>query len=277
MKSKIKPLAICSILFCFYAYSNAQDYYGDNTNNSWRRKPENKQNQAQNNDDGASQPSGYLSINYGFAIPEGDFASPFGSGYGGYALRGDLFHFSLGIPISHSNFGIAFMLGNYNNQYDLNTFANNNVATALYPDQNYYSETSILGGGYATYPMGRFSFDGRLMAGVILNDLPEQYYGYYDAQGDQYVNDLQTSYPTSFALDAGVGVRFLITQFGRRKLCAMINLDYLYSKVSYNTEQIEYYTPYVNPTNTTYEADVPVSGTLPIQLFSFTFGLGYQL
>jgi hypothetical protein len=92
--------------------------------------------------------------------------------------------------------------------------------------------------------------------------------------------DVQPSIPTSFAIDVGVGARFLIAQLGRRKLCAMINLDFLYSHVSYNTEQ--YIT--VTPSSGTYagtpvslEPTPAVSGSLPIELLNVTFGIGYQL
>lgn len=225
------------------------------------------------------QPSGYISVNFGFATPEGGFANS-GNSYGGDALPGDVFHFSIGVPINHSNFGIAFMFGNYNNQYNLNAYANNNSEYAIYPNQNYYSENSIMVGLYTTYPFGRFSLDGRFMIGALLSGLPEQNVGYNDVEGDSYENDLQPSNSTSLAFDAGVGIRCLLAQFGRRKLCAMINVDYLYSNVSYNTEENQYEVPATGP-NAGYQVQfVPsptFSGTLPIELLNVTFGLGYQL
>jgi hypothetical protein len=199
---------------------------------------------------------------------------------GGYALAGDVFHFSLGVPINHSNFGVAFMFGSYSNQYDLNTYANNNAAYSIYPDQNYYSESSIMGGLYVTFPVGIVSFDGRVMIGALLNSLPEQDYGFNDAEGDNYEYDLQGSNSVSFGFDAGVGVRCLIAQFNRRrKLCVMVNVDYLDSSVPYNTEQDIYEVPASGP-NAGYQVQLipsPVySGSFSLEMLNITLGLGYQ-
>jgi len=273
-KIKSKRVVLSCLLISFYIANNAQDYYA--TPPPPPPPGYNQTNQSENN----FGPSGYISINFGFATPEGGFANAVGSAYGGYALPGDIFHLSLGIPINHSNFGVAFMLGNYNNEYDLNTYANNNSEYAIHPDQNYYSETSIMGGFYATVTVGRLSFDGRLMAGMLINNLPEQDYGYSDAEGDMFEYDLQSSNSTSLALDAGGGLRYDIAEFWRRKLCFMVNLDYLYSRVSYSTEQNVYEVPVTGP-NAGYQVQLlpspTFSGTFPLQLLNLTFGLGYQI
>lgn len=268
-----KYTAICCLLICLNTLSNAQNYYGTPP------PPPSGDNQMNRSVDDIL-PTGYISVNFGFAIPEGSFANATGGNYGGYALPGDAFHFSLGIPINHSNFGVAFMFGSYSNQYDLNTYANNNVAYSIYPDENYYSESSIMGGLYVTYPVGVVSFDGRVMIGVLLNSLPEQNYGFYDAEGNNYDYDLQASNSTSFCFDAGVGVRCLIAQFSRRrKLCAMINVDYMGSSVPYNTEQNQYEIPVAGP-NAGYQVQIvpsPVySGNFSLELLNITCGIGYQ-
>lgn len=276
-RSKVKIWAFCSVFSCLCILSNAQEYYGGGGNGSWRRHPSNY-NRQRYRDTANNEPSGYITVNFGFANPQGSFGQEIGNQYGGYALPGSDFNFSLGVPVNHSDFGVALMFGSYDNQYDLNTFSNNNYVSPVFPDQNDYSESSILGGLYATYPIGRLSIDGRLMGGVLLSNLPEQDIIYDDVAGDQYQYDLQPSNSTSFAFDAGIGVRFMIAQFNRRKLCVTANLDYLYSSVSYNTEQIEYYTPYANnPTNITYQTNYSATGHLPIQLLNITFGIGYQL
>jgi len=277
-RSKTKVLVLCSLFTSLCIIGNAQDYYGGG-NSSWRRQPSNNtQQKDKDKDNTAEDPSGYISINYGFANPQGGFQA-IGSQYGGYALPGANFNFSMGIPVNHTNFGIALMFGSYDNQYDLNTFSNNNQVSPVYPDQNDYSESSIMGGLFITYPLiGKLSADARLMGGVLLSSLPEQDIAYEDITGDQYQYDLQPSNSTSFAFDAGIGLRLMIAEFGRRKICVMANVDYLYSSVSYNTEQIEYYTPYANnPNNITFQTNYSVSGHLPVQLLNITFGIGYQL
>ena len=304
MKRKVKILVLSGLLTCFCAESYSQDYYGGG-GGSWRRKPDNSQQQPKDKDNSAPEPSGYISINYGFATPEGSFAQPFsqgtyneavGIGYGNYGLPGSVLHFSLGIPIEHSNFGVALMFGSYNNQYDLNNYVNSlngsninynaysNSPIEVYnsaPAQNIYSESSIMGGLYATYPLGRrLSIDGRFMIGALLCSLPEQDVFAEDADGDALQYDVEQSNATSLAFDAGIGVRFLIAELGRRKLCAMVNVDYLYSNVSYNTQQDLYVIP-ATGTNAGYEVQLipspSVSGNLPIELLNVTFGIGYQL
>lgn len=279
IKSKVKKLAVCSLLICFFAVSNGQqDYYGG----SWRRQPSNNnQNQNQNNNN--SEPSGYASINMGFVTPEGSFGEMIGSEYGNYADPGGLaFNFSLGVPINHSNFGLALMFGSYDNNYDINSFAANNDVFSLPPQsgQTDYSETSIMAGLFVTYPVGRLSIDGRLMGGALLCSLPEQDVGFLDGYGNSWETDIQPTNPTAFAFDAGIGARFLLAQFGSRKLCIMANVDYLYSSVPYSTEQDIYETFASGPNANTTAQYVPspiVSGHLSMQLMNVTFGIGYQL
>jgi hypothetical protein len=271
LKINLKPVVIFSLLTFFYTYCTAQ--YSSPPDQQPYSYNEPKQ------DVSNFGPSGYASVNFGFATPEGGFANSTGGSYGGYAMPGEAFHFSLGIPINHSNFGVAFMLGNYNNQYDLNTYSANNSEYPVYPDQDFYSETSLMGGLYLTFPVGIVSFDGRIMAGALLNSFPEQDYEYTDGEGNNFEYDMQPSNSTSFAFDAGVGVRCLIAQFRREKLCAMINLDYLYSSAFYNTEQNIYEIPVTGP-NAGYQVQLfpsnSYSGTIPIELLNITFGLGYQ-
>lgn len=280
IKRKSNILVILTALISVFSISNAQDYYGGG--DSWRKKPTDNQqpNDVKNN----TEPSGFTTISFGFAEPEGSFASSFGSGYGGYALPGSGYQFSFALPINHSNFGLAFMFGSTTNTYDLNNYVNylsNSPSTNQYGTfsggvNNIYSESSILGGLYVTYPVGRLSVDGRLMIGALLNSLPEQAYGKQDSAGNQTIYDLQTSYPTSFAMDAGIGLRYMIVKLGRRQVCLTVNLDYMYSNVTYNTVQVVDYTPFVNPNGVTYETDNSVSGHLPISMLSITFGIGYQ-
>jgi hypothetical protein len=306
MKRKVKTL----LLYCFFAgfcaICNAQDYYGNGNNGSWRRKPNNDQQPPK--DENITEPSGYLSINFGFATPEGSYGQSFsesaypltgtggvGIGYGGYAQPGFAFDFSLGVPINHSNFGIAFMFGSYNNEYDLNSYVNSLSASSINynvysasaitgystaPSANDYSESSILGGLFFTYPIGRLSLDGRAMLGVLLSGLPEQDIYAIDAANDELQYDVESSNSTSLAFDVGIGARFMIAQFGRRKLCVMVNLDYLYSNVSYSTQQDLYVVP-ASGANAGYQVSLiptpAVSGSFPIQMLNVTFGIGYQL
>ncbi|NNM95338.1 MAG: hypothetical protein HKL88_07745 [Bacteroidia bacterium] len=289
-------LLLTAGLFIFAtSYSFAQYYYGPPPP---PKKPAPRNNQQPLQSNGLEEPSGFMSINFGLANPEGAFAQQIGSGYGGYALPGDLFSFSLGLPVNHSNFGVAVMVGSYANTYNNDqwvTNLNNNAAGVFYQNANpiqgtlnVYSNTSIMAGLYGTLPLGNLSIDGRLMIGGLIGGLPERAFGFYDTAFNFYEDDIQPSSPISFAVDAGIGLRYLIGNFGRHKVCLMVNADYFFSSVNYFTPdyltvtQAGTYTPVqiqaqplpgVTPAP---DINGNISGTLQIALFSLTFGIGYQ-
>jgi hypothetical protein len=280
IRKKAKILVMFCLFVCAFGTSNAQDYYGG----GWRKKP--AENQPQDKEDkGNPPPTGYMSINFGFANPEGGYAASTAGTYGGFGLPGTNINFSMAFPINHSNFGLAFMFGSYTNTYDNNNFINyisnsSNSGNYEYGSvsggiDNIYALNSIMGGLYVTYPLGRFSIDGRFMAGVLLSSLPEQAYGKEDTAGNVTTYDMQVSNSVSLAFDAGIGIRCLIVKWGRRQICAMVNLDYLYSNVPYSTVQVEDYYP-SNPNILPTEIDNNINGTLNVSLFNITFGLGYQ-
>ncbi len=308
MKMNVKIIVICCLLGCIVSNSDAQDYYSGG-GGSWRRRPADNPPPKDKQDQSNPEPSGYISINFGFANPEATFGQPFpqnsfannynygvGIGYGGYASPGSVFHLSLAFPVNHSNFGVALMFGSYDNQYNLNSYVNalNNSPANYNPYSNSpilaystapstqpdYSASSILAGLFYTYPIGRLSIDARLMLGVLLSDLPEQDVAAIDGAGDQLQYDVEPSSSTSFAVDAGIGARFLVAEIARRKICVMINVDYLYSSISYNTQQDLYVVPATGPNANQLEQLSPtpaITGSIPLQLFNVTFGIGYQL
>jgi hypothetical protein len=176
------------------------------------------------------------------------------------------------------------MFGSTSNSYNLNnyiSFLNNSSSVYGYgsleqPVNNEYSASSILGGFYTTYPVGRLSVDGRVMIGALLNSLPEQAYGQENlTTSDIWEYDLQTSYPVSFAVDAGIGLRYMVAKVIGKQVCLMVNVDYLYSNVSYNTTQYEAFQPGNQPNNSIQYANT-ITGHLPISLLNITFGIGYQ-
>ena len=78
-------MVVSSFLLSLCASSYAQDYYGGG-NGSWRKRPDDKSQQKEKDKDkqegDIADPSGYMSINFGFANPEGNFGAAYGSGYG---------------------------------------------------------------------------------------------------------------------------------------------------------------------------------------------------
>lgn len=220
--------------------------------------------------DGSS--TGYFEISYGLAEPMGSFANATGSGYGGYALPGSSFGLSLGIPIAHSNFGVALMYNYSFNTYDINSYVNNvqvsdqnNSYVALQNDG--YSESFIMGGLYATIPIQRFSFDFRFMGGLAVCNLPESDYGAYATSAfatNNFEWDTYSSTSSAFALDLGGGIRY---RFWRTSI--MAGIDYITTDPIANTTQ-QYTDQFGNVTYT------HIGNTVPISLMDFTIGIGYS-
>lgn len=293
-KLKTLKFLFTGLIFLFLGTDlYAQYYYGPPP--PPRKPPPGARKQPE--DLGPSLPTGFLSVNFGLAEPEGTFAQQIGTGYGGYALPGDLFSLSLGLPVNHSNFGVAVMIGSYSNTYNndqwtANINNNSNPNNAFFQNANQiqgtyniYSNTTVMGGLYGTLPVGNLSIDGRLMIGAMIGGLPERAFGFYDTANNFYEDDIQPSNPVALAFDAGIGLRYLIGNFGRRKVCLMVNADYLFTNVSYFTPdyqnlvypyQAQLQTQPLPGISPTPDINGNISGTIPIALFTLTFGIGYQ-
>lgn len=223
----------------------------------------------------AMYPSGYFEISIGITEPVGPFRNNFGTSYGGYALPGIAFDLSMGIPVNHSNMGIALMYGGSANTFDVNSYvsslqASDQSRAYAAQVQDTYNTRFIMGGYFWTWPADRLSFDGRVMIGAALCTLPEV--GYTATQynpvfntNDVYSYDIYSSSSAAFAFDIGGDLRY---RFRRTSL--MLGMDYAFAD------------PYVN---TTEQAIDPagnysysrVTGNIPISLFSFNLGIGYQI
>jgi len=217
-------------------------------------------------------PSGYFELGIGAAEPINAFAKEAGSSYGGYALPGANLNLSFGIPIAHSNFGIALMYNYAWNFQDINTYVDNiqmtdQNNTYMPLGQDAYRESFILGGLFATIPVQRVSFDFRLMGGLAICRLPEVDYG-ADATSvtatQNFEWDTYSSVATSFASDLGMNIRFRIF-----RTSIMAGIDYLYADPMVNTTQ--QYTDQFG--NSSYSH---VGGMLPISIISYSIGIGYQ-
>jgi hypothetical protein len=227
------------------------------------------------NNNYASIPSGYFELSLGLAEPSGGFMNDHRSGYGGYALPGENFNLSLGVPVNHSNIGLAFMFGNYLNAFDINTYVSNVAATdpgKSYQSflQDFYDESLIMGGLFATIPIDRLSIDFRLVGGVAFCSLPEIDYGASRYDGliggyDNYEWDTYASRSTSFAYAMGTDIRYRI-----HRVSLMLGVDYVAAMPQINTQQ-----QYIDPNgNSTY---TPVGGNLPISILSANIGFAYEI
>jgi hypothetical protein len=219
-----------------------------------------------------SMPTGYFELGIGAGQPLNSFAWNNGTGYGGYALPGGNLNVSFGIPIAHSNFGVAFMYNYAWNLYDVNTYVNNvqisdqsNTYTPLVQDE--YRESFILGGLFATIPLQRISFDFRLMGGLAVCALPELDYeadATSPTASQNFEWDTYGSTSTSFASDMGASIRFRIF-----RTSLMVGIDYLNTDPMVNTTQR--YTDQYGASTYSH-----VGGSSPISIISYSLGIGYQ-
>jgi hypothetical protein len=266
----MKTIRYISILFGFAGILNtskAQDY-------SAPPPAPSPPNQSYTGGD-ISIPSGYFEIGFGLAQPTGKFMSNSSSGYGGYALPGSNFELSLGVPVNHSNLGVAFMFGSCDNSFDINTYVSNvsmsdqsKSYTPLIQDD--YNENFIMAGLFATIPLYRLSIDFRLMGGIAFCYLPEVDYGAseYDplvAGYDNYEWDTYSSRSTSFAYGFGADLRYRIRRFS-----VMFGVNYIATNPVVSTEQ-QYTDPNGDYTYT------HVGGSIPISIVSANIGLAYQI
>ncbi|HWY98886.1 MAG TPA: hypothetical protein VNY36_07375 [Bacteroidia bacterium] len=217
-------------------------------------------------------PSGYFEIGIGAAEPINSFAREVGPSYGGYALPGANLNISFGIPIAHSNFGVALMYNYAWNFHDINSYVDNiqvtdQSNTYMPLGQDVYRESFILGGLFVTIPLQRVSFDFRLMGGLAICALPEVDYG-ADATSptasQNFEWDTYNSTSTSFASDLGMNIRFRIY-----RTSIMADIDYLYADPMVNTTQ-QYTDQFGNSTFS------HIGGMLPISIMSYSIGIGYQ-
>jgi hypothetical protein len=293
---KNKTRLILLTLLAISAFAQAQDYpppsYGYRQPRG-RREPPPPQVISPN-------PKGYVSISLGLANPMGAYGFSTGAGYGNYATQGSIYNLSVGVPLNGSNFGIAFMLGQCLNQFDINTFGTNfynnpsNLSQILpstaalsspYLNSNnpVYNETHLMTGLFFTYPIQRFSFDLRALIGVMFINLPSVSVQYgADPYGSDATDEFDLvpnhSNTVAFAYDLGAGIRYLVPFF-RGNTCIMLNADILQASTSYNVT--ETHTQWGPASATNYGAPTLVtqtsmSGSQPISLFTLSLGIGWQ-
>jgi hypothetical protein len=300
-------LTASSFVFAQDDYAPPQNYTQPPPPNNNYRNPRNRRTQKQQPEQVVSgKPSGYVSLNFGAANPMGNFGNVSGTtGYGNYAQAGNMYNLSAGIPLNHSNFGIALMLGQCYNPFDLNSYMSNfvnsssvqatlapatlNSSTGTYgPNPNYsspgYSETHFMAGLFYTYPMRRFSFDLRGLIGVMACSLPSVSVLIGPATAGDISDEFDIipnqSSVSAFAYDLGGGIRYLLP-IRRRSTCLMLDADILQASTKYNvTDTHTQYNPPLNTYNgtgtITSVTTSNISGTQPISLVTISIGIGIQ-
>jgi len=228
-----------------------------------------------NSDYNVSAPTGYFGVSFGFAQPIGTFASQPNGSYSGYALPGYDIDLSLGLPINHSNIGVAFMYGSIVNNFDMDTYVSN-VAESD-PSRSYqsfnqdvYNENLLMAGLFVTFPFNRLSIDARALVGVSFCYLPEIDYGasVYDPSilgYDNYEWDTYSSRSTSFAYGLGVDLRYKL-----RRVSFTLGVDVVSTTATVSTQQ-----QYTDPNGDL--SYTHISGNVPISLINTNIGFAYQI
>jgi hypothetical protein len=235
-------------------------------------------------------PSGNFSMGLGTGLPIGNFADKTGSNYGGYAKTGFNMNYTVGIPIAHSNFGIAFMGSWFLNSFDINAYVNtlqsSDLSKSYKPSigathNDFYTGGFITSGLYATYPVNCFSFDFKLMGGIALCHMPIIDYqasdnSSYFGTGESYWIDKSTM-STAFAYDIGVDFRIIpkikyvqVSPWrSERTVGIIVGVDLVSAKPLVNTTQ-EYNNNFANSTITNIVERIPVS------MLNITLGFAYS-
>jgi hypothetical protein len=286
----IKAFLLLLVAGTAFTTADAQYYYGPPPGPPPPPPPHHREReQRQPSDDEGVSPTGYFGLSIGLAQPVGSFATAFGgtntnstSGIGsvtypgGYAQPGFNFNISLGVPINHSNLGIAIMYGDCSNPFDIGAYTANVAATD--PNKQYdggdvsdlYSSSFIMVGLFATYPIQRLSLDLKVMGGVALTSTPEIAYSaqQWDAtlnQYDQYSWDIASANSASFAFGLGADLRLKL-----RRVSLMLGVDFLTTTLSVNSQE-----QYTDPNNNTFY--YRVGGSVPVSVVDPYIGIAYDI
>lgn len=124
-----------------------------------------------------------------------------------------------------------------------------------------YTFTNFLVGPYFSYPVKKFTFDARVVGGLVMGKTPQFKIDLEDQLNATFYQDATKA--NAFGLQAGIGVRYSII----KNLCVKINLDYYYSKPDFKIKN---------------ENRVVVAGRLvedykePVKIMCLNFGIAYQ-
>ncbi len=216
--------------------------------------------------------NGFFNLAFGITQPMGAFSREPVNQYNGYALSGGNFSFSAGLPVAHSNFGIALMYNYSSNLFNVDDYVSNiqmGDASRNYIPlvQDAYSENFFLAGIYGTIPIDPIAIDLRLMGGPAVCNLPEVVYTANSTAATATQNPIwhiNGSTSSSFATDAGVTIRYKVGEFS-----LLGGLDYLWADPMVSTT--ERYTDQFGSTSYSH-----IGGSSPVSLLSYSLGFGFD-
>jgi hypothetical protein len=215
-----------------------------------------------------AESSGYVIAGGGGAIPLGEFQNDgLSDKQSGFAQTGAHSFLEFAMPIDRSNFGVAVNLSYYKN--DINTvdiqtqLENKYSGTSVTVNTDGYQLTTVTGGLYLTFPVQKFSFDIKLLAGIALAKFPNVTTKVEDVNtGITASEHSATTSSAAFAFGGNLTIRYAITDH----FCIFLQSGAIHTDVDFrtaSTNSIDY------TTNVTY-------GDQPMTLVHFSGGLGFQ-
>ena len=187
---------------------------------------------------------GFASINLGFSIPVGNFASNnFNSGEAGYATTGVFSE----ITFSHKirpKFGITATSRGQANGVDVGAYAqdlanyfgsgNPSGNTSVSVESSVYSLSGIMAGLYGSFIIAnKFSFEPRVLIGFSTATLPAMTITTYESKTKltTFVSEHATSVAFSYII--GAGARYDLS----KKICMMLNADFYSTNAEWDNVQ----------------------------------------
>lgn len=194
--------------------------------------------QAQDNTKpGAPKSNSFIGITGGYSSLAGNLTkSDYADSTSGYASKSG---FNIGIEgayFFHKNIGIGGVYSNssfYSN--GLQTMADGykddfDVDSTTVDVSGKYTFNTVLIGPYFSFPVKKFTFDVRVVAGVSMAKTPK-YITYLEDQENATFSQ-NSSTATAFAFQAGAGARYSIID----NLCIKLNIDYLNTKPNFKID-----------------------------------------
>lgn len=195
-------------------------------------------------------PTGYIALNAGVGTATGNFAKK----ETGAALSGNAFQLSICVPFESSYFGLAGKVNYgtyamsdqtfYIQQMNVNKKFGLDTTVKFKPSiQQQYTQTSLLIGISGTLPIltdERLSLDARVLFGPTIINRPALSIDSIGGINYTTTYTQAASKSSSFAYDFGFGIRYNLLK--SRKLCIMLNFDYIKTRADFEFEANSKYT-----------------------------------
>jgi len=221
---------------------------------------------------GADFPQAYGSFNAGYAMPIGSFGASTSADWTGYAKGGASYTIQVGIPVAHSNFGVAIMAGYNNNKFDAAAYGTNlakadtgnsysTVTVAAYTQ--YYLMTGLL---VTSNTISGFSVDGHLEIGVDYINYPNPYWTTTSIRSRAQAQLFLTTSPTTTLAIAIGGAAHYAFDNG---FTVLANINFMHTGASANTTLIT--------DNKAGQTITYPTNSVSMSCLSISLGLGYSL